>query len=148
MSLKPAPSRPMPADLAVLGAKLLPADSPYRLIGDQLYATYDNADFADLYHTEGQPGLQPVDLLFVLAFQALEQLGDRAAADAVRVRLDWKYALHLPLDAPGFNFSVLSEFRDRLVAHDASAWLFDRLLQDLHALGLLKRRGRQRTDSL
>lgn len=148
MSLKPAPSRPMPADLAVLGAKLLPADRPYRLIGDQLYATYQNADFVDLYPTEGQPGLQPVDLLFVLAFQALEQLGDRAAADAVRVRLDWKYALHLPLDAPGFNFSVLSEFRDRLVAHDASARLFDRLLQDLHALGLLKRRGRQRTDSL
>jgi len=138
----------MPEELARLGRILLPAESPYRLIGDRLYATYHNADFADLYPTEGQPGLQPVDLLFVLAFQALEHLGDRAAADAVRVRLDWKYALHLPLDAPGFNFSVLSEFRDRLIAHDASARLFDRLLADLHTLGVRTRRGRQRTDSL
>jgi transposase len=148
MSLKPQPSRTMPEELARLGIALLPADSPYRLIGDHLYAQYDNAAFADLYHAEGKPGLPPVDLLFVLALQALEGLSDRAAAEAVRLRLDWKYALHLPLDATGFNFSVLSDFRERLVAHDASARLFDRLLQDLRELGLLKRRERQRTDSL
>jgi transposase len=138
----------MPEDLARLGAILLPQDSPYRLIGDQLYALYDNAAFVDLYHAEGKPALPPVDLLFVLALQALEDLGDRAAADAVRLRLDWKYALHLPLSYAGFDFSVLSDFRARLVAHDASARLFDTLLSQLRALGLLKRRGRQRTDSL
>lgn len=148
MSLKPQPSRPMPEDLAHLGAILLPEDTPYRLIGDQLYAQYDNAVFADLYHAEGKPALPPVDLLFVLALQALEDLGDRAAADAVRLRLDWKYALHLPLDYAGFNFSVLSDFRARLLAHDAAARLFDTLLSQLRDLGLLKRRGRQRTDSL
>jgi len=148
MSLKPQPSRPMPAELARLGAILLPSDSPYRLIGDHLYAQYDNAAFADLYHAEGKPALPPVDLLFVLALQALEDLGDRAAADAVRLRLDWKYALHLPLDYAGFNFSVLSDFRVRLLAHDAAARLFDTLLGQLRELGLLKRRGRQRTDSL
>jgi hypothetical protein len=54
-----------------------------------LYALYDNAAFADLYHAEGKPALPPVDLLFVLALQALEDLGDRAAADAVRLRLDF-----------------------------------------------------------
>jgi transposase len=138
----------MPQDLALLGPALLPADSPYRLIGEHLYAQYDNAAFADLYHAEGKPAIQPVDLLFVLAFQGLEQLGDRAAADALRLRLDWKYALHLPLDYPGFDFSVLSDFRDRLLAHAAGARLFDQLLQQLRGLGLLKRRGRQRTDSL
>ena len=148
MSLKPQPSRPMPHDLARIGAALLPAESPYRLIGDQLYALYDNAAFADLYHAEGKPALPPVDLLFVLALQALEDLGDRAAADAVRLRLDWKYALHLPLDYAGFNFSVLSDFRARLLAHHAAARLFDQLLGQLRDLGLLKRRGRQRTDSL
>src|SRR5256885_710267 len=121
MSLKPQPSRPLPEELARLGAILLPSDSPYRLIGDQLYALYDNAAFADLYHAEGKPALPPVDLLFVLAFQALEDLGDRAAADAVRLRLDWKYALHLPLDHAGFNFPVLSDFRTRLLTHDAAA---------------------------
>ena len=148
MSLKPQPSRPMPEELARLGAILLPQDSPYRLIGDHLYAQYDNAAFADLYHAEGKPALPPVDLLFVLAFQALEDIGDRAAADALRLRLDWKYALHLPLDYAGFDFSVLSDFRARLLGHDAAARLFDTLLAQLRDLGLLKRRGRQRTDSL
>ena len=148
MCLKPQPSRPMPEDLARLGTILLPEDSPYRLIGEHLYAQYDNAAFADLYHAEGKPALPPVDLLFVLALQALEDIGDRAAADAVRLHLDWKYALHLPLDYVGFDFSVLSEFRARLLAHDASARLFDTLLTQLRNLGLLKRRGRQRSDSL
>jgi transposase len=148
MSLKPQPSRPMPEELVRIGAVLLPSDSPYRLIGDQLYAQYDNAAFADLYHAEGAPALPPVDLLFVLAFQGLEDLSDRQAAEAVRVRLDWKYALHLPLDYAGFDFSVLSDFRARLLAHDAHARLFDTLLGQLRDLGLLKRRGRQRTDSL
>jgi transposase len=138
----------MPAELAQLGPALLSADSPYRLIGEHLYAQYDNAAFADLYHAEGKPAIQPVDLLFVLAFQALEQLGDRAAADALRLRLDWKYALHLPLEYPGFYFRVLSDFRERLLAHAASARLFEQLLSQLRTLGLLKRRGRQRTDSL
>jgi hypothetical protein len=54
-----------------------------------LYAQYDNAAFADLYHAEGKPALPPLDLLFVLALQALEDIGDRAAADAVRLRLDF-----------------------------------------------------------
>ncbi|MEI7772825.1 MAG: hypothetical protein WCI67_22740 [Chloroflexales bacterium] len=66
MSLKPQPSRLMPEELARLGALLLPADSPYRLIGDRLYARYDNADFVDLYHVEGSPGLPPFVCLHTL----------------------------------------------------------------------------------
>jgi transposase len=148
MSLKPQPPREMPAELARIGAKRLPPESPYRLVGDQLYAKYRDADYADLYPAEGQPGLSPVDLAFVTAFQYMEDLADRAAAEAVQMRLDWKYALHLPLDYEGFNFSVLSEYRARLVNHQAQGRVFDALLKDLQALGLLKRRGRQRTDSL
>lgn len=148
MSLKPHPPRDMPAELARIGAKLLPPESPYRLVGDQLYAKYRDEDYADLYPAEGQPGKSPVDLAFVTAFQYLEDLADRGAAEAVRLRLDWKYALHLPLDYAGFNFSVLSEYRDRLVKHAAEGRIFEKLLGDLQALGLLKRRGRQRTDSL
>jgi transposase len=148
MSLKPQPPREMPAELARIGAKLLPPESPYRLVGEQLYAKYRDADYADLYPAEGQPGLSPVDLAFVTAFQYMEDLADRAAAEAVQMRLDWKYALHLPLDYEGFNFSVLSEYRARLVNHQAEGRVFDALLKDLQAVGLLKRRGRQRTDSL
>ncbi|MCJ7550512.1 MAG: transposase [Anaerolineae bacterium] len=148
MSLKPQAPRAMPEDLARLGAHLLASGSPYRLVGDELYAKYKDEDYADLYPAEGQPGLSPVDLAFVTAFQFLEDLPDRAAAEAVRLRLDWKYALHLPLEYAGFNFSVLSEYRARLLAHGAEARVFETLLADLVTLGLLKRRGRQRTDSL
>ena len=148
MSLKPQPPREMPVEIARIGAKLLPPESPYRLVGDHLYAKYRDEDFADLYSAEGQPGLSPVDLAFVTAFQCMEDLADRATAEAVRMRLDWKYALHLPLEYEGFDFSVLSEYRARLVPHHAEARVFEALLGDLQVLGLLKRRGRQRTDSL
>ena len=147
MSLKPQPPRPLPAEMAVLGAKLLPAASPYRLVGDQLYEQYHEADYADMYPAEGQPALSPVDLSLVTVFQALEDQSDRQAAESVRLRLDWKYALHLPLDYAGFNFSVLSEFRDRVRQHQAEARVFETVLGQLQDLGLLKRRGRQRTDS-
>lgn len=148
MSFKPKPPRPMPKELARLGPKLLSPSSPYRLVGEQLYEQYDEAEFVDLYPAEGKPALSPVLLSFVTAFQYMESLSDREAAEAVRVRLDWKYALHLPLEDRGFNFSVLSEYRDRVLAHGAEARLFDRLLEQLQGLGLIKQRGRQRTDSL
>lgn len=148
MSFKPQPPRPMPEELAVLGPKLLGPDNPYRLIGEQLYEQYDEADYVDLYHAEGKPAISPVLLSLVTAFQYMENLPDREAAEAVRIRLDWKYALHLPLEYAGFNFSVLSEFRDRVIKHQAEARLFERLLEQLQVLGLIKRRGRQRTDSL
>jgi transposase len=147
MSLKPKPVREMPPELAEL-RNLIPEGSVYCLVGDVLYVQYDDADYVDLYHAEGQSGISPVLLAFVTIFQFLEKLSDRAAANAVRVRLDWKYALHLPLDYEGFNFSVLSEFRDRVIEHGAEARLFDSVLEQLREMGLMKRRGRQRTDSL
>lgn len=149
MSLKPMPPRPMPAELALWGAKHLPPESPYRLVGDKLYEQYQECDYLDLYHPEGKPGHSPVDLALVSAFQYMEKLSDRQAAEAVRMRLDWKYALHLPVDDRGFNFSVLSEFRDRVIRHQVEARLFDHVLQQLAELGLVKQqRGRQRSDSL
>jgi len=148
MSFKPKPPRPMPKELAGLGVKLLRQDSPYRLVGEQLYEQYDEADYVDLYHAEGKAAISPVLLAFVTAFQYMENLSDREAAEAVRMRLDWKYALHLRLEYAGFNFSVLSEFRDRVIRHQAEARLFEQLLEQLGGLGLIKRRGRQRTDSL
>jgi len=148
MSFKPKPPRSMPKELAELGSKLLAPSNPYRMVGERLYEQYEEADFADWYCAEGKPALSPVLLGFVTAFQYMENLSDREAADAVRVRLDWKYALHLSLDYPGFNFSVLSEFRERVIAHESEARMFDRLLEQLQGLGLIKQRGRQRTDSL
>src|SRR5215468_509729 len=79
--------------------------------------------------------------------QFRENLADRQAAEAVRARIDWKYLLSLELTDPGFDFSVLSEFRDRLLAGSAAELLLDTLLERCRALGLLTARGQQRTDS-
>ena len=83
----------------------------------------------------------------VLILQFLENLSDRQAAEAVRARIDWKYALGLELEDPGFDHSVLSEFRDRLLAGGAEELLLERMLAHFRDKGLLKARGRQRTGS-
>lgn len=77
----------------------------------------------------------------------MEGLSDEQAADAVRGHLAWKYALALPLHYSGFDSSVLSEFRSRLIAGGLQMHLLDTLLQALQERGLLKARGRARTDS-
>ena len=148
MCLKPQAPRAMPIEMLSLGMALLAPDNPYRLVGEWLYEEYREADFADLYPVEGQPALSPVDLAFVTVFQDMEDLSDRQAAEAMRVRLDWKFALHHPVDYVGFNFSVLSEYRARLVTHKAEARVFDAVVEQLKELGMIKVRGRQRTDSL
>src|ERR1700709_2843508 len=89
----------------------------------------------------------PWRLALVTVFQFLEHLSDRQAADAVRGRIDWKYALGLELTDPGFHFSVLAEFRARLVAGKAEHLLLDKMLERFKARGLVRARGKQRTDS-
>ncbi|HJY69313.1 MAG TPA: transposase, partial [Streptosporangiaceae bacterium] len=83
----------------------------------------------------------------ITVLQFTENLTGRQAADAVRGRLDWKYCLGLELDDEGFDFSVLSEFRSRLVAGGMEAALLEALLARLGALGLVGAGMRQRTDS-
>jgi transposase len=147
VSLNLQPPRPLPPDIAAWGTKHLPHDSPYRLVGDELYIPLHDTDFTDLYHPEGKPALSPMLLALVSVFQAFENLSDRAAAHAVRTRLDWKYALHLPLHDDGFDASVLCEFRQRLIEHHAEARVFEAVVAHIQARGLFKRRGTQRTDS-
>jgi transposase len=148
MSLKPQPPRAMRPELAAWGANHLDDDDPYKLIGDLLYEDYRDEDFADLYHKEGRPALSPVLVALVLVLQALENLPDRKAADAVKCNLKWKYALHLSLDDHGFDASVLCDFRKRLLIHSAEARVFDQILTQMVALGLLTPHGIQHTDSL
>jgi transposase len=127
---------------------LLKEDSVYRLVGERLFEKITEQDFADLYSTEGKPAISPVILAFVSIFQFMEKLPDRQAAESLRQRMDWKYALRLPLADEGFNFSVLSEFRDRLLEHEAEGRVFESLVQEFRALGLIKERGKQRSDSI
>jgi transposase len=103
--------------------------------------------FAGAYAVAGKPGISPAQLAMVTVLQFTENLTDRQAADAVRGRLDWKYCLGLALEDDGFDFSVLSEFRDRLIAGSLELAILDLLLGRLKGLGLVKAGGVQRTDS-
>jgi transposase len=114
---------------------------------DELGSLYEDTDFAALFPADGRPAETPWRLALVTCFQFAESLSDGQAADSVRSRIDWKYALCLPLDDPGFDDSVLSEFRTRLLERQAEALLFDKLLELCRERKWLKTRGRQRTDS-
>ena len=89
----------------------------------------------------------PVRLALATLLQFMEGLTDRQAADAVRTRIDWKYLLCLGLTEVGFDHTVLSEFRTRLLAHGAEDRLFEAILELARGRGLLKGGGRQRSDS-
>jgi transposase len=137
----------LPEDTARVARAAFPKGNAYLRVADALGPIYSNPQFAELFAKEGQPAIAPAQLALATIFQFAEGLADRQAADAVRGRIDWKYALCLPLDDPGFDASVLSEFRDRLLAGEAEAQLFETLLGVLREQGLVKARGRQRTDS-
>ena len=108
---------------------------------------YDDARFAAAFGVRGKPGISPGELMIASVLQFSENLTDRQAAEAVRDRITWKYALGLELEDPGFDPSVFSEFRTRLVDGDLTSLALDALLERLAKLGLVTSRGRQRTDS-
>ena len=144
------PSQPLPSvpdDTARVARAAFRRGNPYVLLRDKLGAVFTDTDFADLYPKLGQPAYAPWRLALVTLMQFREGLSDRQAADAVRGRIDWKYLLALDLADAGFDFSVLCEFRGRLLQHAATERLLARLLDAAREGGLLKARGRQRTDS-
>jgi transposase len=147
MSMQPKPWPEVPAATAKVARAAFRKGSLAMRARDELGPWYRDADFAVAYGVRGAPGMSPAQLAMVTVLQFCENLTDRQAADAVRGRLDWKYALGLPLDDEGFDFSVLSEFRSRLVAAGLERSLFELLLARLKELGLVRPGGTQRTDS-
>jgi transposase len=124
-----------------------PKRNPYLTLRDVLGTLFRDEDFTDLFPTHGQPAFCPWRLALVTILQCREHLADRQAAEAVRARIDWKYLLGLELTDPGFDYSLLGECRARLMAGGAEQRLLERLLTQGRTQGLLKARGRQRTDA-
>src|SRR5579864_7772777 len=147
MSLKSLPIPPVPEEMARVAHAVFPRGNVFMQVRDTLGAIYTDEAFADLFPTHGQPALAPWRLALVTVFQFLEGLTDRQEALAVRDRLAWKYALSLELCDPGFDHTVLSEFRSRLIEGNAEQRLLDLLLERCREGGWLKAHGRQRTDS-
>jgi transposase len=147
MSLHPQAIPPVPENTVATARAAFPRGNRYMAMRDELGTFYADQDFAGLFPTRGQPAETPWRLALVLVFQFAEGLSDAQAAEAVSSRIDWKYALSLELTDPGFDASVLSEFRSRLVQGGAEQRLLDAMLERFKTAGLLKTRGRQRTDS-
>ena len=116
-------------------------------IRDRLGEWLEDEEFAAAFGIRGKAGWSPSRLALVTMLQRAENLTDRLAADAVRARIDWKYLLGLALDDPGFDHTVLSEFRGRVAEAGLEQVALDALLARLVAGGLVKAGGKQRTDS-
>jgi transposase len=147
MTLHAFDHRAIPAETARVAKAAFPKGNPYLKMRDELGVLYQDSDFADLFPTTGQRALSPGQLALTTVMQFAEGLSDRQAADAVRGRIDWKYALNMELTDPGFDHTVLSEFRGRLIEGGAEERLLDDMLVKFKAKGWLKSRGQQRTDA-
>src|ERR1700692_4438157 len=115
MSLRPEKIGTVQEETARVAKASFPKGNRYIRLREALGTIFDDREFADLFPRRGQPAEAPWRLGLLCIVQYMEDLTDRQAADAVRSRMDIKYLLGLELTDPGFDFSVLSEFRTRLV---------------------------------
>jgi transposase len=147
VSLHPRSDFAIPEETRRVAHAAFPKGALGLRIADELGPLYRDDQFAELFPTRGLPAASPARLAMASVLQYIEGLSDRQAAEAVRGRIDWKYAPGLELTDPGFDHTVLSEFRSRLVQGRAALLLLDTLLDRGRELELIRQRGRQRTDS-
>jgi len=148
MSLRPAPLPPIPEVTAAAVRAAFPKGNLYVDLRTEFGTLYEDQHFANLYPPDGRPvEVAPWRLALVVVMQYMEGLTDRQAADAVRRCMDWKYALSLDLHDPGFDFTLLHDFRHRLLVHEAAQHALDTFLGACKARGWITARGTQRTDS-
>lgn len=147
MSLQPQTLPAIPEETARVARAAFSNGNLLIRMRDELGVFFADEDFASLYPRCGHAAEAPWRLALITIMQFVKNLSDRQAAEAVRARIDWKYALSLELVNAGFNHSVLSEFRDRLLAGGVEEQLLDLMLNRFQRQGLLKARGQQRSDS-
>ncbi|WP_262375629.1 transposase [Streptomyces sp. sk2.1] len=147
MSLRFRSGEQVPSPAAQIARASNPDGTTVMWLRDRLDGLWQDGDFAGWYPRDGLPGSSPAQLATVCVLQFLLGLSDRQAAEAVRCRIDFKYALAMELDDPGFHHSVLSDFRERLAQDDRADRLLDLALARLKEAGLVRERITQRTDS-
>ena len=147
MALYQTHSFEIPEETRRVALAAFPKGNVYLTMHHKLGPLFTEVDFTGLFDWRGQEGVCPALLSMVTLLQFMEGLTDRQAAEALRGRIDWKYLLGLPLTYPGFHYSILSGFRERLLSGQQEAVLFDGVLEQLKAHGLLSGKAQQRTDS-
>ena len=147
MSLEPRSDDGVPELTARVVRAAFPGGTLAIRIREALGPLFTDEDFAAAFPRLGRPAVSPGALALVSVLQYAEGLSDRQAADQVRARLDWKFLLALELDDPGFDFTILGDFRSRLIEHGLDERVLEAVLARLSDAGLLRAGGRQRTDS-
>lgn len=147
MTLHPQEQWIIPEQTVAVARASFPKGNVYMLMYEELGRLYTDQDFTELYPNCGKLAWSPASLALVTLMQFAEGLTDRQAADSVRARIDWKYALGLELTDEGFDHTILKEWRDRLVKKEAESILLEKMLARFKEKKLLKGRGIQRTDS-
>src|SRR5271170_2640432 len=147
MSLEPRSDEGVPELTARVVRAAFPKGTLAIRIREALGPLFADEDFAAAFPGRGRPAVSPGALAVVSVLQYAEGLSDRQAADQVRARIDWKFLLGLELDDPGFDFTVLGDFRSRLIGHGLEERVLEAVLARLSGAGLLRAGGRQRTDS-
>ena len=145
MSMKPHGLEPIPEETRQLVERLCPKGTKVPQLRDALGPIYSDEQFAHLFPKRGRPAEAPWRLALVRVLQAVEGLTDRQAAACLHTRLDWLYALALPPDEPGFDYSILSDFRQRLLSAQAQDLILEAILRLCRERGWLKAQGKQRT---
>ena len=147
MSMKPHGLEPIPEETMRVARKAFRKGTLIMNLRDALGPIYDDEQFARLFPKRGRGAQAPWRLALITVLQFLEGLDDRQAAEMVRGRLDWKYALSLPLEDEGFDYSILTDFRQRLTDAGAQEVILEPILQIARTRGWLKAGGKQRTDA-
>lgn len=147
MSLPDASRQEIPAETIRIAQASFPKGNKLMRVRERFGPLFEREDFQDLYSWKGERGVPPEILASVTVLQYIEGLSDREAAEQVRGRIDWKYLLGLEITYAGFDHSALGEFRTRLQENQAATRLFEKPLFRMRESGLVKERGKQRTDS-
>lgn len=112
----------------------------YLLIGDQTESILGEIDLRLLDPSSSQDEEMIYRLALITAFQYDEGVSDEVASDASRKRVDWKYALHLPVLYQGVTAQSLSDFRLSLFSSPRAMHEFGRLLEILRQVGLFQQK--------
>lgn len=145
--MRPGDRGLIPAETVAVVRAACPKGTRVTRVRDVLGPVFEDEQFEGWFAAEGRGAIAPGLVALACVLQSMENLTDRDTADAVRTRMDWKYALGLELRDTGFDFSVLSEFRDRLAVDERVLVLLQTMLTRAGEAGLLRVRGRVRTDS-
>lgn len=126
---------PIPTDTAKAVRAVFGSGNFYMITGEQANLLFSGILLDDPARRFQKPVRILADLYLITIFQYLETLPDFQAADAVRDRRDWKYALHLPLNVTGFQASMFCDFRKLLLADQASLQIMQTLLSRFSGIG-------------